>query len=215
MGELMRPDRLVIRIQIRRERSMPRARHRVHHRVRSDHHQPVDRAQRNFRFVQIPAPVGEHRLDNISHESLVLRAARRESRRFVAAPDHHIRRFLDLLHLIAIDDLLISGEVNGPRSAGAQLLADREQHRVAQPSAHQQNRFLRRRFASACPWVPSGSPARPVSTARTDPKIRPFRARWSTSRPVRRSTDAPVSARPSIASVVLCVDPLAVAASVS
>ena len=113
-----------------------------------------------------------------------------KARRFVAAPHHDVRRFLDFLDLVAIDRSSCSRRNRPPAMPfGAQLLADREQHGVAEAAADQQRRFPPAAFRSACRSVPSERPARPVSAARTDRTSRPFRARWSTAIPARGSTD--------------------------
>ena len=178
---------------------MPRPRHRAHHGVRSDDHQAIDAVQRDFGFsegsfgiVQIAAAVGEHRLDDISDEGFVLHAAGRESGRFVAAPDDHVGGFFDFFDFVAVDDLLVAGEINGARSA-ARAAAGRWKTAPRCPVRRRPTeQFPAPAFRWACRWVPSGSPARRASAARTDRTIRPFRARWSKAtrlrdRPTRRS----------------------------
>ena len=96
--------------------------------------------------LEISAAVRRDRLDNVPDEGLVLHAARRETGSLVAAPDHDVGGLLDLLDLVAVDDLLIAGEIDGARSLRAQLLADRKQHRVAQAAADEQGSLLARRF---------------------------------------------------------------------
>ena len=83
-------------------------------------------------------------------------AAGREAGSFVAAPDDHVGGFFDFLDFVAVDDLLVSGEVDDARTFFAQLLADGEQHGVAEAAADQQDGFARAAFRWACRWGPSG-----------------------------------------------------------
>ena len=153
-------------------------------------------------FVQIAAPVRRHRFHDVADERLVLHPARRESRRFVAAPDHHVRRLLDLLHLVAVDDLLVAGEVDRPRSAaraapGRWRTAPRCPARRP-PAAP----FPSPAFRVGVPVGPiriTGSPGFSSAHRSDDP---PISSTMVESNPFSRSTDAPVSASPSIASVV-------------
>ena len=65
-----------------------------------------------------PRRVRAHRLDDVADERAVLRAVGREARRLVAAPDDDVGRGLDLGDLVAVDHLLVAGEVEHLR-AGA------------------------------------------------------------------------------------------------
>ena len=110
---------------------------------------------------------------------------------------------LDLRDLVAVDHAACSRRSRAPAMPAARnACADREQHRVAEPAADQQHGFVRRRSRSACRSAPSARPARRASAARTGRTSRPSRARSSRPGPRSRSTQAPVSARPSIASGV-------------
>src|SRR5436309_3416203 len=139
-------DRFVIGFEIRSQNCVACASHGTHHGIGPDDHQTVYRIERDFRFVQIAASVGGHRFYNVSDEGLVLDAARRETWRLIAAPYGDVRGFLDLFHLVAVDDLLVTRKIDGARSAGAKLLADREKNGVAQAASYQQDRFLLWRF---------------------------------------------------------------------
>ena len=81
--------------------------------------------------------VGLHRLHDVADEREILRPLGREARLLVAAPDDHVGGRLDLGDLVAVDLLLVAGEIEHPRTGGAQRLADREQHRVAEAAAHE------------------------------------------------------------------------------
>ena len=94
-----------------------------------------------------PRAVGGHRFDDVADEGAVLHAAGGEAGRFVADPDHQVGGLLDLFHFVAVDDLLVAGEVDHARAFLAQFLADGEEHGVAESAADQQHGFLRRRFA--------------------------------------------------------------------
>ena len=79
----------------------------------------------------------------------VLRPVGREAGRLVAAPDHHIGRRFDLRDLVAVDHLLVAGEVQHLVAGRAQRLADREQHRVAESAADKHHRLAAPEFPSA------------------------------------------------------------------
>src|SRR5581483_9946961 len=111
---------------------MARLLHRAHHAVGTDHNQPVNRTERNLPISEFAASVGRRRLHDISHEGAVLYAPRREARRLVAAPDHHIRRLFDFIHLVPVDDLLIAGEVDDARSFLPEFLTYGEKYSVAE-----------------------------------------------------------------------------------
>src|ERR1041385_8716358 len=117
---------------------MPGSLDRMHHGIRSDHYQPVDHAEGNLGFVKVAESVGRHRIDNVADECFVLNATRSESRSFVAAPNHDVRGLFDLLHLVTVDLLLVTGEVDRSRPARSELLANREQDSVPKTAAHQQ-----------------------------------------------------------------------------
>lgn len=96
--------------------------------------------------IQPADRVGIHGLHDIADEGAVLRAAGFESRLFVAAPDDDVGGVFDFLDLVAIDDLLVAGEIEHLRAGGAEGLPDREQHRVAQAPAAQDDGFARLDF---------------------------------------------------------------------
>ena len=99
-------------------------------------------------IAQFAGRVGDHRLNDIANKRTILHTARRKARGFVAAPDDYIGRRLDFVHLVAIDDLLITREIHYARAAGAQCLPDRKQHRITESASNQQRglscRCLRR-----------------------------------------------------------------------
>ena len=141
--------------------------------------------QRNRVLAQFAAPVGRHRFHDVADKRAVLHAARGEARRFVADPDHQVGGLLDLFHFVAIDDLLVAGEIDDARTllraaSGRWRRAPhcRVRRRPAAP-------FPPPAFRSACRSDPSESPARPASAARTDRTIRPSRERWSKAVPFR------------------------------
>ena len=149
-----------------------------------------------------PAAYARIACDDVADERAVLRPRRREARRLVAAPDDDVGRGLDLGDLVAVDHLLVAGEVEHLRAGAAERLPDREQHRVAEAAAGEHDGLAAARSRSACRSAPSARPARRAAAARRDPTSRPSRARSSRRGPRSRSTQAPVSARPSIASRV-------------
>ena len=61
----------------------------------------------------------------------------------VAAPHHDVGRGLDLLDLVAVDQLLVAGEVEHLAAGLAEGLADREQHGVAEAAARQHDGLAR------------------------------------------------------------------------
>src|ERR1700730_16452610 len=85
--------------------------------------------------AEIFAAVRRDRFDNISDERLILHPAGRKSGSLVAAPHHDVGGLLDLLHLVAVDNLFIAREIHSARSLRAELLPDREQHGVTQAAA--------------------------------------------------------------------------------
>src|SRR5260221_549749 len=64
-----------------------------------------------------------------------------EPRGLVGAPHGGVGGGLDLVALVAILQALVAGEVDHPAAFGAQFLADREHHRVAEPAAGEQHGF--------------------------------------------------------------------------
>ena len=119
---------------------MPRGAHGRHHPVGTDDDHVLRIRKRHRLVAQRPRAIGRHGLHDVANEGLVLRPRGREARRFVAAPHDHVRGALDLLHLVAIAQRLVAGEVDHLRSRGARSRPDGEQHRVAQPAAHQGDR---------------------------------------------------------------------------
>ncbi len=128
--------------------------------------------------------------------------ARREARRLVAAPDDQVGGLLDLLDLVAVDHLLVAGEVDHARP----------QRRGASGRSRTARRCPgRRRPAgpSPPPGVSVGVPVGPIRMTGSPGFSRahrsdepPISRTIVESSPLSRSTDAPVSARPSIASTV-------------
>ena len=159
---------------------------------------------------QIAAAVGHHGFHDVSDERFVLRPLGLKPGRFVAAPDHDVGGLLDLFHLVAVDDLLVAGEVNGARSVRAEALADGEQNGVAKSAASQQHGFLCGSFGGRAGW-----PHQDHGLARFEQRAEIGRAAHfehdGREQPFLAIHRAPVSARPSMASVV----PFARGASVS
>ena len=112
--------------------------------------------ERDLDLAQVAPGVGGHRVDDVAHERAVLDPPGGEAGGLVGAPGDDVGGLLDLLDLVAVDHLLVAGEVDHPRPQGAELLADREQHRVAQAPADQQDGLLARGLGRACRWGPSG-----------------------------------------------------------
>ncbi len=138
--------------------------------------------------------------DDVADEAAVLRPARREAGRFVAAPDHHVGGGFDLVELVAIDELLVAGEVEHARARTRAARAPMENSTA-----------LPRPPPTSVTVSPAGDLGRRTGRTHQDHRlaglehrrrgrrIRPSPARWSIPVPVSRSTQAPVSASPSIA----------------
>ena len=77
-----------------------------------------------------------------SEKGAVLRPAGHKARRLVAAPRDAIGGVLDLIDLVAVLHQLVAGEIQHPRAAGAERRADREQDRIAEPTADQEHARL-------------------------------------------------------------------------
>src|SRR6202030_2591580 len=84
-------------------------------------------------LAQLPRRVRRHRLDNVTDEAAVAGTIGLETRRFVTAPDNDVGRGLDIGDLVSVDDFFVAREVEDARPGGAQSVADRKQHRIAQP----------------------------------------------------------------------------------
>ena len=126
----------------------------------------------------------------------------REARRLVAAPDDDVGGRFDLGDLVAVDHLLVAGEVEHLR---ARARATPGRSRTA-PRCRARRRRARRfrpaRSRSACRSVPSAPPARRAAGSAHRSDEPPISSTIVDTRPRSRSTHAPVSARPSIASRV-------------
>ncbi len=186
-----------------RARAWRAARHRRHHAVGADGDDAVRcRTAGSAARRAAPARRPAWPATMLPTKARSCGASRREARRLVAAPDDDVGGGLDLVDLVAVDDLLVAGEVehaaNRPRAApGRSRTAPRCRAR-RRPASQSRSPGSR----SACRSGPSARPARPARAARTGRTSRPSPARWWRPGPASRSTQAPVSARPSIASLV-------------
>ncbi len=129
-------------------------------------------------------------------------AAGREAGRLVAAPDDRVGRALDLLDLVAVDHALVAGEIEHARTRRPQRRADREQHRVAQAAADQGDRAALRRCAVGVPVGPISTTGSPGRSRAQRSELPPISSTITETRPRAGSVQAPVIARPSIASTV-------------
>src|SRR6185312_11570604 len=147
------PDRMMVRLQEREEHAVARLLDGLHHAVRADHDEAVHRVQWDGVFAQFTASIRRHGFDDITDEGGILHASGGEARSFVAAPADEVRGLLDLLDFVAVDDLLVTGEVDDPRAFLAQLLTYRKQNSIAESSACKQHGFPRRCFAGSACWT--------------------------------------------------------------
>ena len=115
----------------------------------ADRNDSVDLLQRNVSRPERARAVGLDRLCHIADKGAVLRAARGEARRLVGAPDDLVGGTLDVFDPVAVGNGLVAGEVEHPRAGRAQLRADRERDRVAEPAADEQHGLARRRLGRA------------------------------------------------------------------
>jgi len=104
----------------------------------------VDLLKRNVSRPERARAVGVDRLNDIADKGQIPRASRGEARRLVAAPDELVGGALDVFDPVAVGNGLVAGEIEHPRAARAQLRADREQDRVAEPAAEQHGLARRR-----------------------------------------------------------------------
>ncbi len=130
----------------RLQRSVAREPHRVHHAVGADRHDTVGRIVGDRLLAELARRIEAHRLDDVGDDSLVLRPARLEARRLVAAPYDDVGRGLDLLDLVAVDHALVAREVEDLAAGLAEGLPDREQHGVAETAPRQHDRLARLDF---------------------------------------------------------------------
>ncbi len=92
----------------------------------------------------------------------------------VDAPDQQSEAASMLLALVEVLGLLVAGEVDDPVVPLARLLADREQHRVAQPAAAEHHGLALGHLGRRPGRAPSPRPARPggaSSTGASEPPI--------------------------------------------
>src|SRR5689334_5882476 len=118
-----------------RQDAVTGALHRRHHAIRADRDDAVDRAERYGGLAELPRAIGIDRLHDIADEARIAGARGGEAGRLVAAPDHDIGGFLDLVLLVAILHALVAGEIEHARALFPQRLADREQDGVAEAAA--------------------------------------------------------------------------------
>ena len=145
-GRIDRADGHVPGLQEVRQDRVARLGDGPHHDVGADGDDAVDLVQGDGRGAELAGAVSRDGLDDVAGKGQVAGAVRLEPRRLVAAPDDGIGGGLDLFHLVAVLDQFIGREINhlGPRRT--QRLADREQHRVAEPAAGQQHLLAARRL---------------------------------------------------------------------
>ena len=179
---------------------MPRRGDRRHHAVGADGDDAVGVVQADRRVAELAVAIGRASPRRCCRRSLrSCGRVRREARRLVAAPHDDIGGALDLGDLVAVGDLLVAGEIQHLRAGRAQRLADREQHRIAEPAADQHHGLAGGDLGRRAGRPHQDDRLARLEHARTDRTSRPFPARWSRAARSPRSTQAPVSARPSIA----------------
>ena len=132
-------------LDVRRQHAVPGERHCSHHPVGADRDDAIAVGEPQRAHAVVDAALGraqrraggpgQHRLHDVPVEGAVLRPRGLEAWRLVAAPDDHVGRGFDLRDLVAVDPLLVAGEVQHPGACRAKRRADREQHRVAQAAA--------------------------------------------------------------------------------
>ena len=106
-----RPDRKVIRFQIRLKLVMTGSTYCRHHAVGADSNDMVRIRQSNFLGTQRAAAICGHRIHDIADKAQVSRAGRLESGGLIAAPYHDVRRGLDLRNFVTINQLLVSSKI--------------------------------------------------------------------------------------------------------
>ena len=149
-----------------------------------------------------PAAYAAHRLHDVADERAVLRPVGDESRRLVAAPDDDVGRGLDLRHLVAVDHLLVAGEVEHLR-AGARETPARSKTAPRCPGRRRRAPPSRpARFPSAFPVGPISTTGSPGCSCAQRSEEPPISSTMVDTSPRSRSTHAPVSASPSITSRV-------------
>ena len=141
-GRVDGADGEVVRLHMRLEHVVACARHRRHHAVRADDDEAVGVLQADRGWAKPARGIGLHGLHDIADEAQILWPAGREAGQFIAAPDDDVGRRLDVLHLVAVDDFFVAGEVEHLRSGGAEGLADGKQHGVTQAATHQRHRLV-------------------------------------------------------------------------
>ena len=193
-------DADVLRLEVRRQHAVARRLHRRHHAVRSDRDDAIDGVERHERLAELAVLVRQHRLHDVAAEMRVLRPPGRDRRADVGAPDHLIGGRLDLLALEQVLALLVAGEVD---HAVAVRRASPSRSRTARRCRGRRRaaaRSGRRESRSARRSAPSRRPARPCCRYATSRLDTPSSSAMSDSSPRSLSTQAPVSAIPSISS---------------
>ena len=187
--------------EVRREHAVARARHRGHHAVGADgdrcgRHPAADRLRAEAALAH--ARASPRRC--CRRRSCPAARVGREARRLVAAPHDLVRRRLDLGDLVAVDQLLVAGEVEHLASRRRACAAPIENSTaLPRPPPTSTTVSPPRRLGRRAGRPHQDHRLAGLRAARTGRTSRPSRARWSRPGPSSRSTQAPVSARPSIA----------------
>ena len=186
-------------LQVRRQHAVPGVLDRVHHPVGADGDDAADRRQRHHALAEPAVGIGDHGLDDVAAEVAILRAARRDRHAGVDGPDDLVGGRLDLLPLEEIVAVPVAGEVEHAAALRLEGAGNREQHGVAETAAGQQHRLVSGISVGVPvgPITTTGSPGLQVRAQAARP---PISSMISESRPCVGSTQAPVSAMPSISS---------------
>ena len=121
----------------------PRLLHGAHHAIGTDGEQTNDRVKRDDGLAQHACAVCGHGGYDVADECGVLRAARRETWCFVAAPDDYVRGAFDFIDFVAVDNFFVAREVDDAGAFGPQFLADGEEHGVAETATDEQRGLVR------------------------------------------------------------------------
>ncbi len=139
-----RADRAVRRLEERRQHAVTRAAHGRHHPVRADGDDAVAGGERNR--PARPARRSRRRCIACTMLPTNVRSCGRSARSPGASSQHQTTTSAAAsmsVDLVAVDHLLVAGEVQHLRAGAAKRLADREQHRVAEAAADEHDGFAR------------------------------------------------------------------------
>ncbi len=155
-------DGEMIRIQERFQNRMPGFLHTMHQAIGTDDDEPLAISERNIRFAQIAASVGEHRFDDVADKRFILYAIGGEAGAFVTAPSDNVRSLFNFFDLITVRSFSCNPRSRRHESpileaSGRSKTAPRFQdpRRSAEP-------FQWTMFQSVCRSAPSARSVRPV-----------------------------------------------------